>query len=194
MKSSLANLTARFADWKTRNLGGRIRYKQTGYRTRSTALTNADGSVRDEVAIGRLGRMTDKAGVPPSYLYDTIAFDSDIERRNILEGVSVAEVVVYGKIPTRSIRIPTITGETYSPDFMYVVKTSDGKMALNIVIEAKDKAQATDLSEKESAKIDNARAFFRQLSADHPGCPIRFERQINRQKVSEIIEKIANGT
>ncbi len=191
--TSLANLTTRFADWKTRNLGGRIRYKQTDYRTRSTALTNADGSVRDEVAIGRLGRMTDKADVPPSYLYDTIAFDSDIERRNILEGVSVAEVVVYGKIPTRSIRIPTITGETYSPDFMYVVKTSDGKMTLNIVIEAKDKAQATDLSEKESAKIDNARAFFRQLSADHPGCPIRFERQINRQKVSEIIEKIANG-
>ena len=37
------------------------------------------------------------------------------------------EVVVYGKIPRRSIQIPTIVNETYSPDFMYVVKRSDGE-------------------------------------------------------------------
>lgn len=192
--TSLANIAARFADWKTRNLGGRIRYKQTDYSTKSTALTNADGSMRDEVAMGRIGRMTDNSPMPPTYLYDTIAFDSDIERRNILEGVDVAEVVVYGKIPSKSICIPTVTGEKYSPDFMYVVKAGDGRLTLNVVIEAKDKTQATDLTEKESTKISNARLFFEQLSADHPECPIRFERQINRQKVSEIIEKIANGT
>ncbi len=87
-----------------------------------------------------------------------------------------------------------MTGEKYSPDFMYVVKAGDGRLTLNVVIEAKDKTQATDLTEKESTKISNARLFFEQLSADHPECPIRFERQINRQKVSEIIEKIANGT
>jgi len=34
----------------------------------------------------------------------------------------VLEVIVYGKIPRRSISIPTITGQSYSPDFMYVVK------------------------------------------------------------------------
>ncbi len=191
--TSLANLAARFADWKTRNISGCIRYKQTDYRTKCTALTNADGSVRDEVAMGRLGRMTDNSPVPPTYLYETIAFDSDIERRNILEGVDVAEVVVYGKIPSKSICIPTVTGEKYSPDFMYVVKTGDGRLTLNVVIESKGKAQATDLTEKESAKISNARAFFEQLSADHPGCKIKFERQISHQKVSEIIEKIAKG-
>ncbi len=38
----------------------------------------------------------------------------------------IDEVIVYGKIPRLSTAIPTITGESYSPDFMYVVKHADG--------------------------------------------------------------------
>ena len=47
------------------------------------------------------------------------------------------KVIVFGKIPARSIRIPLIGGGTYSPDFMYVVKKMDGSKELNIVIETK---------------------------------------------------------
>ena len=38
----------------------------------------------------------------------------------------IDEIVVYGKIPKSSVAIPTIVGENYSPDFMYVVKHKDG--------------------------------------------------------------------
>lgn len=188
--TSLANLLKRFADWKMKNLGGLIRYKQANYRTKDTALTNKDGSVRDEVVMGRIGRMTDGSIVPDSYLYESIAYDSPLERRNILEGISVAEVVVYGKIPTKSIRIPTITGETYSPDFMYVIRTKEDKLIMNVVIETKDKQLEGDLSVKEDVKINNARVFFEQLSADFPSCPVRFERQMNKQEMNAIIERI----
>ena len=188
--TTLSRFIARFRDWKMGNLGGCISYKQANYRTRETALTNKDGSVRDEVVMGRIGRMTDDSTVPDTYLYETIAYDSPLERNNILETVDVAEVVVYGKIPTRSIRIPTITGETYSPDFMYVVRTKEDKLMMNIVIESKDKKLEGDLSVKEGVKIDNAKIFFEQLSKDNPECSVRFERQMSKQKVNEIIEKL----
>ena len=188
--TSLANLIKRFTDWKMKNLGGLIRYKQANYRTKDTALTNKDGSVRDEVVMGRIGRMTDNSVVPDTYLYESIAYDSPLEKKNILGGISVAEVVVYGKIPTRSVRIPTITGETYSPDFMYVIRTKEDKLIMNVVIETKDKQLEGDLSVKEDVKINNAKVFFDQLSKDFPDCPVRFERQMNKQEMNAIIERI----
>lgn len=39
----------------------------------------------------------------------------------------VDHVIVYGKIPQKSICIPNITKDLYSPDFIYVVQRADGK-------------------------------------------------------------------
>lgn len=187
---TLSQLIGKFRDWKINNLGGCISYKQANYRAKTTALTNADGSVRDEVVMGRLGKKTDNSKVPSEYLYEPIAFDSPLERTNILDKIDVAELVVYGKIPNSSIRIPTITDETYSPDFMYVVKKKDGTMQMNVVIETKDVNQDTDLRPKESAKIDCAKLFFEQISKDNPLLPVKFERQINRQRMNDIIDRL----
>lgn len=187
---TLSQLMGKFRDWKINNLGGCISYKQANYRAKTTALTNADGSVRDEVVMGRLGKKTDNSKVPSEYLYEPIAFDSPLERTNILDKIDVAELVVYGKIPNSSIRIPTITDETYSPDFMYVVKKKDGTMQMNVVIETKDVNQDTDLRPKESAKIDCAKLFFEQISKDNPSLPVKFERQINRQRMNDIIDRL----
>lgn len=187
---TLSQLIGKFRDWKIKNLGGCISYKQANYRAKTTALTNADGSVRDEVVMGRLGKKTDNSKVPSEYLYEPIAFDSPLERTNILDKIDVAELVVYGKIPNSSIRIPTITDETYSPDFMYVVKKKDGTMQMNVVIETKDVNQDTDLRPKESAKIDCAKLFFEQISKDNPSLPVKFERQINRQRMNDIIDRL----
>ena len=187
---TLSKFIGRFRDWKIMHLGGCISYKQANYRAKTTALTNADGSVRDEVVMGRIGKKTDNSQTPAEYLYEPIAFDSPLERTNILDKIDVAELIVYGKIPNSSIRIPTITDETYSPDFMYVVKKKDGTMQMNVVIETKDVNQETDLRPKESAKIDCAKLFFEQISKDNPSLPVKFERQINRQRMNEIIDKL----
>ena len=191
---TLSQLIGRFRDWKIEHLGGCISYKQANYTTKTTALTNADGSVRDEVVMGRIGKKTDNSQTPPEYLYEPIAFDSPLERTNILDKIDVAELIVYGKIPNSSIRIPTITDETYSPDFMYVVKKKDGTMQMNVVIETKDVNQKTDLRPKENVKIDCAKIFFEQISKDNPSLPVSFERQINRQRMNEIIDKLINNS
>jgi type III restriction enzyme len=187
---TLSQFISRFRDWKIEHLGGCISYKQANYRTKTTALTNADGSVRDEVVMGRLGKKTDNSQSPAEYLYEPIAFDSPLERTNILDKIDVAELIVYGKIPNSSIRIPTITDETYSPDFMYVVKKKDGTMQMNVVIETKDIYQETDLRPKEKAKIDCAKLFFERISKDYPSLPVKFERQIKRQEMNVIIDKL----
>ena len=191
---TLSQLIGRFRDWKIEHLGGCISYKQANYTTKTTALTNADGSVRDEVVMGRIGKKTDNSQTPPEYLYEPIAFDSPLERTNILDKIDAAELIVYGKIPNSSIRIPTITDETYSPDFMYVVKKKDGTMQMNVVIETKDVNQKTDLRPKENVKIDCAKIFFEQISKDNPSIPVSFERQINRKRMNEIIDKLINNS
>ena len=187
---TLANFIGRFRDWKIKSLGGCITYKQANYRTRTTALTKEDGSVRDEVVMSRIGKKTDDSKTPAEYLYEPIAYDSPLERTNILDKIDVAELIVYGKIPSSSIRIPTITDETYSPDFMYIVKKKDGTMSMNVVVETKDVNQDTDLRPKESVKIDCAKLFFEQISKDNPSLPISFVRQINRQRMNEIVDRL----
>ncbi len=187
---TLSQFIGRFRDWKIQHLGGCITYKQANYRVKSTALTNEDGSPRAEVVMGRIGKKTDNSPTPPEYLYEPIAFDSPLERTNILDSIDVAKLVVYGKIPNRSIRIPTIADETYSPDFMYVVEKKDGTLSMNVVIETKDVNQETDLRPKESAKINCAKEFFKSLMQDHPECSVEFERQINRQRMNDIIFRL----
>ena len=136
---TLSQFIARFRDWKIKHLGGCISYKQANYTTKTTALTNADGSVRDEVVMGRIGKKTDNSQTPPEYLYEPI-----------------------------------------------------GTMQMNVVIETKDVNQETDLRPKESAKIDCAKIFFEQVSKDNPSLPVSFERQINRQRMNEIIDRLVN--
>lgn len=126
------------------------------------------------------------------YLYDKIAFDSPLEKDNIMmSGAGIDEVVVYGKIPKSSIAIPTIVGENYSPDFMYVVKKSDGTKELNVVVETKLVENKSTLRGTENAKIKCAEAFFKQLTID--GYKVSFHTQLSNKKVKQIIEEVINA-
>lgn len=88
-------------------------------------------------------------------------FDSPLEKANIMTDID--EVVVYGKIPKSSVAIPTIVGENYSPDFMYVVKHKDGTKELNIVVETKLVENKSTLRGIEDAKIKSLSARCHQL-------------------------------
>lgn len=190
---TLSHFIRRFLDWKIKKLGGCITYKQANYRVKTTALTKEDGTPREEVVMGRIGTKTDNSPTPPEYLYEPIAYDSPLEKTNILDSIDVAKLIVYGKIPKNSIRIPTITDETYSPDFMYVVEKKDCSLQMNVVIETKDVYQDANLRFIEDAKIDCAKEFFKSLQKDHPECKIEYERQINQQRMNDIIYRLVNN-
>jgi type III restriction enzyme len=188
-ENSLARFISKFNDWKCNNFKGRLNYKQTTYTPTSTKLTNIDGSIKEEVVQGEIGINLLKGQPSEKYLYDVIAYDSDLERKNIMENIQ--DVVVFGKIPRKSISIPTIGNDSYSPDFMYVVNKKDGQKELNIVIESKDISNEAVLRGEEAMKINCAEKFFNQLTLD--GYKVSFKKQLNTNGVKSIIEEISNN-
>lgn len=184
--NSVAAFCKEFATWKTENLQGRFKYERSKAPLGATALTYADGSVRSEVAQGRIGTKIMPGTPSAKYLYDAYAYDSPLERDNIM--ADIEEVIVYGKIPRASIAIPTIAGSMYSPDFMYVVKHSNGEKELNIIVETKDVEGKTDLRSEEQVKIDCAKVFFNTLTAD--GYKVHFRTQIGNKQMIQIINEV----
>lgn len=195
-EQAISTLVQAFTDWKIETLQGRFKYKKTDGSTGATALTYADGSVREEIAQGRIGVKMKEGDVADKYLYDSKAYDSPLELDNIESNIDgglsgIAEVIVYGKIPRSSIAIPTIAGGTYSPDFMYVVKKANGDKELNIVVETKDVENKSTLRGIEAAKIKCAEMFFKNLSAQ--GYNVHFRTQLNNKKMLQIVQEVINS-
>ena len=185
-ESTVAVFCKEFYDWKIAHLQGHFHYKKSSNATKETALTYADGTPRDEIAQGRIGTKI-VAGTPSDkYLYDTYAYDSPLEKQNITSDIE--SVTVYGKIPRSSIAIPTITGGTYSPDFMYVVTRTSGEKELNVIVETKDVENKTELRGTEEAKIKCAELFFSMLEQD--GYKVYFKTQINNRQMKQIIDEV----
>lgn len=192
-EQAISALVQSFTDWKIETLQGRFKYKKTDGSAGVTALTYADGSVREEIAQGRIGVKMKEGDAADKYLYDAKAYDSPLELDNIesdIEGglSGIAEVIVYGKIPRSSIAIPTIAGGTYSPDFMYVVKKDNGDKVLNIVVETKDVENKSTIRGVEAAKIKCAEIFFKNLSAQ--GYNVHFRTQLNNKKMLQIVKEV----
>lgn len=192
-EQAISALVQAFTYWKIVTLQGRFKYKKTNGSAGATALTYADGSVREEIAQGRIGVKMEEGDAADKYLYDAKAYDSPLELDNIESDIDgglsgIAEVIVYGKIPRSSIAIPTIAGGTYSPDFMYVVKKADGEKELNIVVETKDVENKSTLRGVEAAKIKCAEIFFKNLSAQ--GYKVYFRTQLNNKKMLQIVKEV----
>ena len=182
---SLANVCKAIHDWKIKLLVGRFSYQKvdrTHYK--KTSLNKVDGGAEEFITQGLVGKFMDAGEVPEKYLYDSIVYDSPLEKDDILNDVEGVEV--YGKIPKSTVKIPTILGETYSPDFMYIVRRK-GKNELNLIVECKDVENAdTDLRGAEKLKIESAKVFFEQLESD--GVKICFKKQLKQENLKAIVE------
>ena len=102
----------------------------------------------------------------------------------------ISEIIVYGKIPRNSLSIPTTTGQSYSPDFMYIVNKANGEKVLNVIVETKDVDTEETLRGIEKAKINCAKQFFNQLTLD--GYKVEFKEQIRNKKIKQIIDEVIN--
>lgn len=187
---SVTNIISAFSDWRIEKMQTRFKYSRSNQPVTETALTYKDGTPREVIKQGNVGTMFVEGTPSDKYLYDRIAFDSTLEKENIMTDID--EVVVYGKIPKSSIAIPTVIGETYSPDFMYVVKRKDGTKELNIVVETKLVEKKFALRGTEAVKIKCAEAFFKQLTLD--GYTVSFHTQLSNKKMKQIIEDVIANT
>lgn len=189
---SLARIIANIMNWKIKNTMNQFKYKQTTYDVKRTRLTDDEGRLYDDIVQSYIGNHVDNAKVADRYLYDAYTYDSELERTNLLRS-DIQEVIVFGKIPRKSISIPTITNESYSPDFMYLVKKKDGSKELNIIVETKGVDTPANLREVEEKKISCAETFFKQLREEKPELNVHFRSQLNNQQIKAIIDEVING-
>ena len=186
---SLARMINNINNWKIEHSMSQFKYKQTAYDVKRTRLTDENGKLYDDIVQSYIGNHLDSARVADRYLYDAYTYDSDLEQRN-LRTSDIEEVIVFGKIPRKSISIPTITNDSYSPDFMYMVKKTDGTKELNIIVETKGVDAKANLRDVEKKKISCAEQFFNQLREDNPELNVSFHDQLNNQQIRNIIEDV----
>lgn len=192
---SLTRFARHFRGWFNKVFASRFEYAHVGVRGGDNVLTRTDGSPKDGVERGVLGKFRDDGLVPPeTYLYDVFDWDSPKEHETILDSISEqfdGVVEVFGKIPRRSIQIPTYAGETTSPDFMYVIRRADGSASVNFVAETKGMDDESSLRGKELRAIASAEKFFAQLR--ERDVPVFFKKMLNSDGIIEIIEDLRDG-
>lgn len=182
---TISNILSKFHDWESEKLEGYFKYKKYGKISENTALTNKNGELKEEVLQSMLGKYVLTQDAPDKYLYDTVIYDSELEKENIL--TEDDKIIVYGKIPKNSISIPIFIGGSYSPDFMYIVKHSSGKYTVNLIIETKDVKYKEELRDIEKMKIRSANKFFDELAQNN--IKIHFTKQMKEEKIYNIIEE-----
>jgi len=160
----------------------KVGYRETSNKVHPTALTASDGKPRAEIESGNVGVLHEAGDTPDSYLFEEAYYDGQLELENIRNDIQ--EVIVYSKIPKNSIRIPLIGGGSYSPDFAYVLKSSDGQSQLGLVVETKGKT-AIDLAELEEQKIRHAESYF---GLKNSGIDLRFETQLSGKSIQDIVK------
>lgn len=166
-----------------------INYRKLDNRARATGLTNRDGTPVKELIQGLVGtKSVDDVIMPDNYLYDEFVYDSDIEKELLNTAKdSVHSPISYGKLPRRSLKIPTFFGETTSPDFIFINETSDGDVKLSVIIESKNVQSDAGLRISENVKLSLAEKLFDTLKTE--GIPVEYKRF---EKGDTLLEKLAS--
>lgn len=187
-KATLGEFVAQFSEWMQQEFIERFSYSRIDGLVNGTALTDADGAPLESIVQGNIGvHRDDAAKVPDKFLYDAFVYDSPKERDNIRDS-KLDEVIVYGKIPRKSIRVPLYFGGTTSPDFMYVLKRDDGKLSLNFVVETKDVETHSVMRGDEKLRMKAAAKFFDSMKSDN--FDVKFKDQVKREDIAEVIRQL----
>lgn len=189
-RNSLANFIKKFQLWFEQAFLKRFSYKVLNIDSLETALTDINGDAKDKIVQGIVGIIKDDNFlVPDNFLYDKVVFDSPKEKENI-QNSDIDEVVVFGKIPRKSVQVPLYFGGTTSPDFMYVIKKGDNT-EINFIVETKDVDKDSSLRGTERLKIASAKKFFEELKKY--GINVSFEKQIKDDDIISMVKKLVKS-
>ena len=72
---------------------------------------------------------------------------------------------------------------------MYVLKTKDGKLSLNFIIETKDYDVKSDLRGSEKRRIEAVQKFFDSIDKNQE-INVKFTPQLKRDDITEMIKNI----
>lgn len=181
-------------DWMKESIS-KYSYEKLNVQKKDTALTYSNGKVKESVIKADIGiKMLDNFTTPDTFLYEELRYDSELEKDN-LKASSQKEIIVFGKIPRRSIKIPTYFGETYSPDFMYVLKNNDSVKKLCCIVETKNVKSDNDKRQVENEKIKCAKKFYEKLQTDlkDENIEIYYKEQKTNDTITQIIHELTQN-
>ena len=186
-RNTLTNFIKAFQTWFEEAFLKRFSYKALQVDSLETALTDINGKPKDKIVQGSVGIIRDdNISVPDNFLYDKVIFDSPKEKDNIKDS-NIDEVVVFGKIPRKSVQVPLYYGGTTSPDFLYIIKKNNDT-EINMIVETKDVDKESTLRGTEKLKILSAKKFFEELKKE--GINVSFEKQLKDDDIVNMINKL----
>lgn len=187
-KVSINLLANEFNKWLDEKLVKNFSYKALNIDVKETSLTDRNGNVVEELSQGVLGIYRDEnVDVPERFLYNAVIYDSPKERDTLIKS-DIEKVTVFGKIPRRSIQIPSFNGGTTSPDFMYVIDSKDGNPQLNFIVETKDMRDERSLRYEEKLRIKSAEKFFETMKEN--GINVVFRKQLKNDDIVAMINEL----
>ena len=119
-----------------------------------TSIIKSDDFV-DQVPQGDIGKFKVQTSVDKRNLFEEIFVDSEIPEGEIARIIPNDQVKIFGKIPRRAIQVPTYTGGTTTPDFIYATKND-----LFLLIESKSKS----LRDSEKVAVRSQNNLFSNLA------------------------------
>jgi type III restriction enzyme len=180
---TLENIIKRFEEKFAAVFAQKFSYAPLDFRAQ-TSLFEPGGDFKAELAQGDVGEKiaSDVKVDGRRYLYDKAAYDSEIEHE-VLRIQPPPRVIVYGKLPRRSIKLPTYTGGTTSPDFVYAIRKPDGEgVELHLIVETKsDNPRLSD-----SRAVEAQEAFFKGISKD-----IVWRMETDAEKFGRLLAEVA---
>ncbi|MDR2641556.1 MAG: type III restriction-modification system endonuclease [Planctomycetaceae bacterium] len=156
--------------------------------TARTSLFTGNGNFVSELPQGDVGFKTanDIQRTIENYLYDKFVYDSEIEHA-VLKVTPPERVIVYGKLPRRSIKLPTYTGGTTSPDFVFAVKKKNSKeVELHLIVETKsDNPRLSD-----EIAVNSQKKAFESIN---PNIKIKWRMETDVAKFEHELKKLAEN-
>lgn len=185
-EKTLQNIIEEFKLHFIRTYSQKYEYDALDFKT-SVSLFDKSENFVDEISQGAVGdKLATDVTVDDNYLYDEALYESDLEHE-ILKVHPGKEVLVFGKLPTRSIKVPTYTGGTSSPDFVYALRDREsGAVKMYALIEAKGKDEVSKTS-SEFVALEAQKRFAKKVGK------IEMDVVKSSSAVGELINRLAGA-
>ncbi|GMO32238.1 MAG: type III restriction-modification system endonuclease [Termitinemataceae bacterium] len=161
--TTVANFVTAFQRVFQKTFAQKYQYRSLDFSAK-TSVFAVDGSWMPELDAGVGTSDAKDVKDDERNLYEPpFRYDSEPEH-DVLKMVPPPEVVVFGKLPRRSIKVPTYIGGTTTPDFVYAIKhKGETDISLHLVVEMK----AEDKRGKEQIAIKAQSEMFKNIPSLH---------------------------
>jgi type III restriction enzyme len=155
--TSVGNFVSAFQKSFQQAFAQKYRYSGLDFSAKTSVfISNGEWPPELEAGVVGTNAATDTSDDARNLYEPPFRFDSELEH-NVLKLAPPEEVVVFGKLPRRSIKVPTYTGGTTTPDFVFAIKRKEEKyITLHLVVETK----ANDLRGAEQVAIAAQKKLF----------------------------------